>query len=94
MGTTKYISVTVETHSGGLNINLPKCEEWRASFVLDIVPHVRSVEKSDRKIAAKMQTDTLLSFHGAATIIKWRDYTSMSGEYRSVVSCDYRRLSP
>jgi len=55
---------------------------------------VRSVEKSDRKIAAKMQTDTLLSFHGAATIIKWRGHTNMSGEYRSVVSCDYTRLSP
>ena len=54
---------------------------------------VRSVEKSDRKIAAKMQTDTLLSFHGAATIIKWRGHTNMSGEYRSVVSCDYTRLS-
>ena len=55
---------------------------------------VRSVEESDRKIAAVGKTDTLLCFHGAAAIMKWRDYTNMSGEYRSVVGCDYRRLSP
>jgi hypothetical protein len=46
---------------------------------------VRSVEESDRKIAAVGKTDTLLCFHGAAAIMKWRDYTNMSGECRLYV---------